>query len=89
VAGVFGPLLSTGKHWLRWKTRTGTKIGHWSCLKPAAAVSLMRGAVQGYRGTYRDVTRRKQAEEELREARRKYRTILENIEAVEVDIAGT
>ena len=57
------------------------------------STSLMRdpsGAPIGFRGVIRDITSRKQAEDDLKESEEKYRSVLENMEEgyYEVDIAG-
>ncbi len=48
------------------------------------------GEAVGFRGTTRDVTERKQMEEQLRRSEERYRTIIENIEDAyfEVDLGG-
>jgi PAS domain S-box-containing protein len=49
-----------------------------------------KGNIVGYKGTIKDITDRKQAEEALRLSEEKYRTILESIDEgiYEVDLAG-
>jgi len=58
-----------------------------------ASVSLRKdslGKPIGFRGIIRDITKRKQAEEDIREGEEKYRTIIENMDDIyfEVDIKG-
>jgi PAS domain S-box-containing protein len=54
------------------------------------AVYGPEGQVLSYEGSFQDITKRKRAEEALKQSEEKYRTILENIEEgyYEVDIAG-
>ncbi len=60
------------------------------CEVTPAWIHNTEGEIIGLRGVARDITERKQAEDELRQSEEKYRTILENIEMgyYQVDIAG-
>ncbi len=91
VHQAFNKIYTTGKPTagVDWELirKDGTKIiieGSSSLIRDA------RGEPIGFRGTLRDITERKQAEEKLQASEEKYRTILENITDgyYEVDLAG-
>lgn len=83
-----------------YKTGNPTKEFDWQVIRKdgtkrdiEASVSLLKdssGKKTGFRGTVRDITERKKAQEELKRSEEKYRTILEDIREgyYEVDLSG-
>lgn len=75
---------------IRDEIRLRHKNGSWCTLEGVGSNLIQNDAVEAVIINYRDMTKRKQAEEALKEREEKYRTILENIQEgyFEVDLAG-
>jgi two-component system NtrC family sensor kinase len=91
VIGPYRELYKTGKPIESLDLESFTKNGRKVIYE--TSVSLIKddtGRTVGFRGISRDVTSRKQVEEELRKSEEKYRTILENIDDgyYEIDLEG-
>ena len=80
---LFRPLIERKKDYCRYEIRYLTKDGGFRWVEVWARLTLSDdNTIIGTSGTLNDITERKQAEERLRQAEAKYRTLVERMPAV-------
>ncbi len=80
VAGIFGPLLSAQQPLDALENTNLHKDGHLVVMETSALPFYdVNGNFKGYRGTDRDITQRKQADQALRESQQLLQTVMDNI----------